>query len=333
MKFSVIMPVYNAEKYLHKSISSVIHQVWKNWELIAVDDGSTDNSLEILNQYSQDDNRVKVVHQENRGPGSARNNGLSLATGDYVVFLDSDDYIDEEYFSLLAPLAERNDVVFIDCYQVDDNGKLLCKEKMSDYIKWSLDRITRSQLTGKIPWGGVRKAVSLELLRKNHIQYTNHENGEEALYSFRVMLGARAVAFLDSKPVYFYVNHEGSQSKKPSFDPWGGVVDTIRNYMKETGMYELYADTLNAFDICALIVSIDRMSNCLSGKNLRRAVRERRLCFNSSFDKQYGVDKKNVSFKAKVFIPLVNCGLMYPVVIASRIRSGIRKRLHRSLVA
>ena len=326
MKFSVIMPVYNAEKYLHKSISSVIHQVWKDWELIAVDDGSTDKSLEILNQFSKSDKRVRTVHQDNGGPGAARNNGLSLATGDYVVFLDSDDYIDEEYFSLLAPLAERNDVVFIDCNQVDESGKLICKEQMSDYKEWSLDRITRSQLTGKIPWGGVRKTVSLELLRKNHIQYTNHENGEEALYSFRVMLGAQSVAFLDSKPVYFYVNHEGSQSKKPSFDPWGGVVDTIRNYTKETGLYELYADTLNAFDICAFVVSIDRMNKCLSGKDLRSEVRERRLRFHSSFDKQYGVDKKNMPFKAKVLIPFVNCGVMYPVVIASRIRCGIRKR-------
>lgn len=323
MKFSVIMPVYNAEKYLHKSISSVTHQIWKDWELIAVDDGSTDNSLEILNQYSKDDNRVKVVHQENRGPGAARNNGLSLATGDYAVFLDSDDYIDEEYFSLLAPLAERNDVVFIDCYQVDDNGKLLCKEKMSDYIKWSLDRITRSQLTGKIPWGGVRKAVSLELLRKNYIHYTNHENGEEALYSFRVMLGAQSVAFLDSKPVYFYVNHEGSQSKKPSFDPWGGVVDTIRNYTKEAGLYELYAGTLNAFEICAFVVSIDRMSKCLSGEELRSAVRERRLRFNSSFDRKYGIDRKNMAFKAKVFIFPVSHGAILPIILISRIRDLI----------
>ena len=98
MKFSVIVPVFNAEKYLQKCVSSVIDQRYKDWELILVDDGSRDRSPSIIDDYAKQDNRVISIHQQNAGPGIARNNGLQYATGDYVVFLDSDDYIDPDYF-------------------------------------------------------------------------------------------------------------------------------------------------------------------------------------------------------------------------------------------
>ena len=95
---SVIVPIYNVEKYLTKCIESIINQTYKNLEIILVDDGSPDKSPIICDEYAKKDNRIKVIHKKNGGLSDARNYGMSLATGEYISFIDSDDYIDEEMY-------------------------------------------------------------------------------------------------------------------------------------------------------------------------------------------------------------------------------------------
>ena len=92
-EISVIIPVYNVESYLRQCLDSVVNQTFEDIEIICVDDGSTDGSLDILNKYASSDNRFKIISQPNQGLGTARNNGLKLACGNYIYFLDSDDYI------------------------------------------------------------------------------------------------------------------------------------------------------------------------------------------------------------------------------------------------
>ena len=98
MKITVIVPIYNSENYISKCIESILSQSYENWELIIVDDGSTDNSYEICNKYAIKDSRIFLYKQNNKGVSSARNVGLSKTTGDYIMFIDSDDYIDEKTF-------------------------------------------------------------------------------------------------------------------------------------------------------------------------------------------------------------------------------------------
>ena len=92
-KISIIVPVYNVSKYLKRSLDSLINQTLKDLEIIIVNDGSTDNSLDICQEYASLDNRIKVISKENGGPSSARNYGLRYVTSDYVAFIDSDDYV------------------------------------------------------------------------------------------------------------------------------------------------------------------------------------------------------------------------------------------------
>src|SRR5688572_9651460 len=101
-KISIIMPVYNVEKYLHTAVDSVLQQTYKNFELIVVDDGSTDKSGDISESYAKSDKRVSVVHKDNGGLSDARNAGLPHARGDYIIFIDSDDYWDKELLSELV---------------------------------------------------------------------------------------------------------------------------------------------------------------------------------------------------------------------------------------
>ena len=109
VKLSIIVPVYNAKKFLDKCIKSVQAQTLQDFELILVNDGSKDNSLEICKKYSQEDSRIIVFNQENSGQSKARNVGLENANGEYVAFLDSDDWVDSDYYERLVVACEKNE--------------------------------------------------------------------------------------------------------------------------------------------------------------------------------------------------------------------------------
>lgn len=108
MLVSVIIPVYNVEKYLNKCIESVVQQTYENLEVILVDDGSTDNSGNLCDEWSQKDSRIKVIHKENGGLSSARNKGNSVSSGDYIFYLDSDDYISKECIGILVQMCNEH---------------------------------------------------------------------------------------------------------------------------------------------------------------------------------------------------------------------------------
>lgn len=323
-KISVVVPVYNAEKYIDRCIQSITGQIYNNWELILVNDGSTDDSLNILNKWCRTDSRIVVINQENSGPGIARNNGVKNASGEFVVFVDSDDYLDLRYFSLLRNHMNNSDVVFIDVLQVDSNGILLRKEKMSSYKKWDNERILRAQMTGKIPWGGVRKVARRQMLIDKNIQYTNHKIGEEALYSMKLLLAATNISFLDECPVYYYVNHVGSQSKIKMDDPWGGVVDVVRNYLISQSLIGKYGNTVNAFSITATIISLDCIVKNHKDKNeIKQLVNNRVSYYRNTAIRNSSIDFKNLDYKALLMYPFLKINFLYPIILISKLRGGI----------
>lgn len=114
-KISIIIPAYNVSLYVKKCVESVCNQSYKNLEIIVVDDGSTDNTLEILQQMEKQDSRINVIHKENGGLSSARNAGLKIATGNYIMFLDSDDWIENDCCNETIVNIKKNnaDLVFL----------------------------------------------------------------------------------------------------------------------------------------------------------------------------------------------------------------------------
>ncbi len=109
IKFSIIVPVYNVEKFLRESLDSIVAQTFKDFEVICVNDGSTDNSLEILNEYANKDSRIKIISQENQGQGVARNNAIDIAQGKYLLFVDPDDWIETNALEQIWNKAEATD--------------------------------------------------------------------------------------------------------------------------------------------------------------------------------------------------------------------------------
>lgn len=122
MLISVVIPVYNVEPYLAECIESVLAQTYSYYEMICVNDGSTDNSLSILNSYAAKYDRIQVINQENRGLSAARNVGMSAAKGDYIFFLDSDDKIKPETFKILAQKGANEDMICFNGQRIYDDG-------------------------------------------------------------------------------------------------------------------------------------------------------------------------------------------------------------------
>lgn len=136
---SVIVPVYNVEKYLPKCMESILNQTYKNFEIILVDDGSADKSLDVCYSYAKKDNRVKVFSQQNGGPSKARNTGLKNALGKYVAFVDSDDWLEQNYLEYLHDAITENncDMAICNYLVYDDNENIIARPELNfdKYIK------------------------------------------------------------------------------------------------------------------------------------------------------------------------------------------------------
>ncbi len=315
MRYSIIVPVFNAGEKLHKSIGSVINQTFSDWELIAVDDGSTDDSLSILIEMAQREPRIKVYHQENAGPGAARNHAISKSHGDYITFLDADDYWDNDFLECINEV--RADIVFYDVIEETVDGVVvntMCLSKFSDVLKEDLLCI---QMTGKFPWGMV-KAVKSSLLDINEAGFLKINVGEEAIFSFKVLNEASSFGFVN-KPIYHYVKGTEGQHKKGDIDPWREVVLKMKGYLQEKNIYQVYESTINSFAVRALCISLYRISNSetmlVALDKMKKKIDEYEKAYDFSDVNLTALDKSSI-----IILRFVKSKMVFPIYIASILR-------------
>ena len=136
-KISIIVPIYNAEKFLNKCIKSILKQTFENFELILVNDGSTDKSLDICNKYAKSDKRIKVINKKNEGSVLARKRGIKEAKGDYVIFVDADDWISINALEVINEEINNNnaDVIVFNYYKVLKNLSAIKRKNKSSYFE------------------------------------------------------------------------------------------------------------------------------------------------------------------------------------------------------
>lgn len=204
---SVIVPVYNAEKYLDECIQSVLNQSFTDFELLLVDDGSTDNSGAICDYYAELDERIRVFHKTNGGVSSARNVGLDYATGEWIAFVDSDDYIADSYFSELIPLEDVDLVVsgvfFInESIQLTPPFKLL---KVGDDLPFLDKQLCYTYF--RTPWSKLfkKKIIQAQLLRFN----TFLRIGEDTDFVLRYLYAVNTIQFIPTFSYYYDENWLG----------------------------------------------------------------------------------------------------------------------------
>ena len=209
---SVIVPVYNTKDYLDRCVQSIINQTYHNLEIILVDDGSTDDSGKKCDSWASKDNRIHVIHQKNAGVSAARNAGIEFAHGEYIGFVDSDDYIHEQMYSLLIQAARVNKsaISCCDICTVRDNEE---KSKQSDLKNGFIthDEIVKGFLFDEkikgLMYGIYNKIYKKELFKQ--LRFEKLSMGEDILFSMQVIQNCTGI-YYQNKPLYFYCIRENS---------------------------------------------------------------------------------------------------------------------------
>ena len=219
---SIIVPVYNVEKYLKRCIDSILNQTFKDFELILVNDGSTDGCKEICNQYEKLDNRIKVIHKENGGLSSARNAGLDIAKGKYIGFVDSDDYINVNmYQNLLDKLIKnKSDLVICKLVRVKDNyketiNKSKIVEKNYDNLQALQELYNINSIDFIVAWNKLYKS---ELLKD--IRYPVGKKYEDEFVIHKILNKCKKVTFINKELYYYYQRDDSIMGRrKVKFSP------------------------------------------------------------------------------------------------------------------
>ncbi|WP_288735329.1 glycosyltransferase family 2 protein [uncultured Phocaeicola sp.] len=216
---SIIIPVYNVANYLSQCLNSVIAQKYKNWECILIDDGSTDDSGHICDNYSQIDNRITTIHQTNQGVSAARNTGIKYANRQYITFVDSDDWIDENYLdTLLKGLETQTELVASGLIQEfsDTTRQIFAPKK--DYT-FQLDeehtRIFVEMNRLSLFYGPVAKLYKYAIIKKHHILFPeNCSYGEDLIFNYRYLGCIKEITCISAANYHYRIIGSGTLSSR-----------------------------------------------------------------------------------------------------------------------
>lgn len=264
--FSIIVPVYNVEKYINKCVNSILEQTFTDFEIILVDDGSPDNCPAICDEYAKKDARVKVIHKKNGGLINARKSGLEIAGGEYIGFVDGDDWIEPDTYENFAKMIKKYapDIVLSDFYF--DNGKELANSNQLFEQEFYDKSALKEKLYPKMLFSGIyykfgvnpccwSKVYKKELIEKNLPQVDGRiKMGEDAAFTYPCLLDAESAATV-KKPSYHYIQNPQSMTnsynkdlKNIIFLPYERIKEKCRecgiDLVKQPDYYLLYLANL-----------------------------------------------------------------------------------------
>ncbi len=263
---SVIVPIYNAERYLVKCLDSIICQTYQNLEIILIDDGSCDRSGEICDNYAKEDKRIRVKHKENRGVSAARNDGLELATGEYIAFIDADDYILSDYFTYLYKLITKYRVDASCCgyYKMWDSEKMpIFNDSLQEVLYTNAaaieDLLYRKNMTG-YPCLKLYKSSVLKNVRfVKDVIY-----GEDTIFTMQAFRQCNQIVY-GNRTLYIYYQHftsatHYSNNAEQYQRTWAMMREEIMGYVNDENSECFYAAQaklfITALDICSRIWNI-----------------------------------------------------------------------------
>lgn len=338
-KVSIIVPIFNVENYIEKCLQKLLNQTLEDIEIILVDDGATDNCPQICDEYAKRDSRVKVIHKKNAGLGFARNSGIENATGDFIAFVDSDDYVEETMFEIMYKKAqkENSDIVYCNNYVyhslsgcIEKSKSPLCKDKTfrGHYV---IDEVLKNMIASEpndvterkyymSVWRGIFKRKTVDGIRfVSERDYLS----EDIFYQVEALKRANSVTII-SDYLYYYRENFSSLTHKYRND----------RIQKSILLYEHLAEVVSSiaskdkedwnFRLLKLLYGYFRFSlfsNMASNVNVRNLKDDFNQCYNYlnkiSFYSKYPVGV--LPFKHKLILFLFKHNMFYSFILLSKI--------------
>lgn len=229
-KISVIIPLYNSEKFIKNCVDSVLNQSYKNIELIVINDGSTDDSLEICKRIK--DNRLLLISQNNFGAPSARNNGLKNATGEYIMFLDSDDVLEKDAIEKLYKKIkkEKADIAYGRTIHIDEKNNLSCEKIITPKVKLLNEEKNYYSID---PYPG-NKLYKLDIIKRNNITFGNVRIGQDLNFYLKFMPFCKKISFCNEIVSYYRIVNN-SISRTINFN----IFDIINSFKDVEKFYRI----------------------------------------------------------------------------------------------
>ncbi|MEC1500409.1 glycosyltransferase [Bacillus sonorensis] len=317
---SLLVAVYNTEAFLPNCLQSLLSQTLKNIEIIIVNDGSTDGSQKIIDHFARKDGRIKVIKQENQGLGAVRNKGIDEASGEYLAFIDSDDWIEADYCQAMYEKAKAEEAELVICdyaVEMQGTGKTICPEIGKNYAGKPKNAYIADLLKGKVSGFSWNKLYKRSLIEQHQLTFPLRgelENIEDQYFSFRCLLFAEAAAFV-TKPLYHYRVHLASIVQKyqaglfeDGLTLYGANLDCLAKH----GKLQTLEDALDVFIVNHGLSSILNECKSLNKKSGAQKYKNiRRICASPEFRKNIpAVDPEVFDSKQKLLLLLIRCRLM-----------------------
>lgn len=213
---SIIVPVYNVSCYLRRCLDSILDQVYKNLEIILIDDGSSDGSGVICDEYQKKDSRIKVIHQKNGGLSYARNMGMNMAMGKYIAFVDSDDFVHEEYVSMMYKIAVESSAQMVICnYEKGKKSYFSGNGKENTYNLYTSTQMLKNwhSTYSTLETPAWNKLIARDVVKETNFQYPEGVFHEDVAATHWLLCGADKVAITERK-LYYYFQRKSSITKR-----------------------------------------------------------------------------------------------------------------------
>lgn len=249
---SIVMPVYNCEDYLEDTLNCVFDQTFKDFELVCVDDGSSDASLDILKEFAQKDSRLRIISQENKGSGAARNRGLKESNGKYLFFMDSDDYIVQDFLKISHKKISKGDFDFI-MFQIasirygeKDGDVMFTPYRLNEEFVFNYEINKTIVLNSYFaPWS---KFYKKEFLEKLDILFDEELPYEDVLVHVKSMIEASNILFVPECMYYYRLDSQNSLTSDSTthikiFD----VIESVRQYLMEKNLLDVFKMEFESF--------------------------------------------------------------------------------------
>lgn len=298
---SVIVPVYNVEKYIKECIESILRQTYTNYELLLVNDGSLDSCGSICDAYKKMDPRIKVIHKENGGLSDARNAGLKIAKGDYITFIDSDDVVDIEYLEILVKTAVsmNADIVQGEFTQI--------KNKLGNKSGLNIKEYTRSHaMSSFLRQQTVKVNAWAKLYKKNvfyNVKYPKGRINEDNLTTYKNIWNANKIVCVPQYIYYYRINQNGIMNSK--FSPKRFEILSFKNeieqYLGEDAKY-----LKKEIEYCEMRIAVRLINDCIVARMEKQCFHEMQCA--KAIVKAYPIDRTicELKYQRLVFLIKIN---------------------------